>query len=128
MSDDNSKLSLLMEAGFLAAAMGMTAKAIVIFSALRLVRPDSEAPILGLALTFVNMGRFRDAGQLLSEEGFKKNPDSDLLRAMLGLTFQLAGREEEAAKLFDAVIEADREPTAVKLAANFRPMRQTQPA
>jgi thioredoxin-like negative regulator of GroEL len=128
MSDDNSKLSLLMEAGFLAAAMGMTAKAIVIFSALRLVRPDSEAPILGLALTFVNMGRFRDAAQLLAEEGFKKNPDSDLLRAMLGLTFQLAGRENEAAKLFDAVIEADREPTAVKLAANFRPTRQTQPA
>ena len=95
MSDDNSKLSLLMEAGFLAAAMGMTAKAIVIFSALRLVRPDSEAPILGLALTFVNMGRFRDAAQLLSGEGFKKNPDSDLLRAMLGLTFQLAGREDE---------------------------------
>jgi thioredoxin-like negative regulator of GroEL len=128
VSDDNSKLSLLMEAGFLAAAMGMTAKAIVIFSALRLVRPDSEAPILGLALTFVNMGRFRDAAQLLAEEGFKKNPDSDLLRAMLGLTFQLAGRENEAAKLFDAVIEADREPTAVKLAANFRPTRQTQPA
>ena len=74
------------------------------------------------------MGRFRDAAQLLSEEGFKKNPDSDLLRAMLGLTFQLAGREDEAAKLFDAVIEADREPTAVKLAANFRPTRQTQPA
>jgi hypothetical protein len=47
---------------------------------------------------------------------------------MLGLTFQLAGREDEAAKLFDAVIEADREPTAVKLAANFRPTRQPQPA
>ena len=128
MSDDNSKLSLLMDAGFVAAAMGMTAKAIVIFSALRLVRPDSEAPILGLALTFVNMGRFRDAAQLLSEDGLKKNPDSDLLRAMLGLTFQLAGREEEAAKLFDAVMKADREPTAVKLAANFRPTRQAQPA
>jgi len=115
--DDREVQRRLLEIGFLAAGMGRLEEAEVIFGCLRELRPESEFPSIGLALTYLNAGRSDDAIHRLEREALAIQPESLTASAYLGLALQLAGRNEESRRILRRVVREGREPEATALAA-----------
>lgn len=114
--DDREMQRRLLEVGFLAAGMGRVDDAEAIFGCLRELRPDSEFPVIGLALAYLNTGRFDDAIHRLQREALAIQPESFTALAYLGLALQLAGRREESASVLQRVARDSTDPEAKSLA------------
>jgi tetratricopeptide (TPR) repeat protein len=119
MEIEKDLLQLLMETGHLASGYGYFPEAEVIFSGLRAVRPESEYPLIGLALAKMNARKYIEAIKILMEEALKVNPKSDLAKSFLGLALKLSGLREESVTVLREVIAADRDKIAVKIARNL---------
>ena len=78
-------IRLMMEIGYLAAGNGFSAEAEAIFEGLHAVRPGSEIPFIGLAVTRMNAGRPLEAASLLEEQALRLSPASELAQGFLGL-------------------------------------------
>lgn len=96
---DRDEMRLLAEVGFLAAANAQLPAARRIFTALRLLRPDSVLPFIGLAVVSSHEGRPEEAVRLLAEDALRQIPRDEELRAFLGLSLVEAGRFAEAGKV-----------------------------
>ena len=116
MQVDTSTVRLLMEIGYIAAGYGLVKEAEAIFAAVKASRPDSELPLVGLAVTRLNAGQNDEAIRLLRDEALKINADSDIARAFLGLALKQAGLASESRAFLQTVVDNRRDMTAVALA------------
>ncbi|CAM2005070.1 tetratricopeptide repeat protein [Acanthopleuribacter pedis] len=109
----------LMEVGYLAGGYGYFKDAIAIFEGLSAVRPDSEYPHIGLAMTHLGMKQTEDAVRILRDNALPKNPENPLTKAFLGLALMQAGLNGESESVLNQVIDDNQNETAVELARNL---------
>ncbi len=109
----------LMEVGYLAGGYGYFKEAVTIFDGLAAVRPDSEYPHIGLAMTQLGMKQSEEAVRILRDHALPKNPDNSLTKAFLGLALMQAGLNGESENVLNQVIDANQNETAVELARNL---------
>ncbi|MDR2826160.1 MAG: tetratricopeptide repeat protein [Deltaproteobacteria bacterium] len=95
-------LQLLAEVGFCGVSMGNMLQARKIFNGILLVRPGHKAPLMGLAMSHYMVDEFEQAEEILLEI-LKADPQFDMAKAHLALTYLLAGRKEEAKPLLEEV-------------------------
>lgn len=114
--DSEELVKLLFETGFLASGIGMTEDAESIFNALKLIRPDSEYPIVGLAVTALNVGRNEEAVRILQDEALKINPASQIAKAFLGLSLKFSGMTDHSRKILEEVIADGTDEKATNMA------------
>lgn len=118
MDISTSSIQRLMEIGYMATGGGMNAEAAAIFSGIEAVRPESELPMIGSAVTRLNAGKVEEAISLL-RQALEKNPDSDLAAAFLGLALKQAGLAQAAESMLRQVVDAARNREAVDLAKSL---------
>ena len=105
----------LMEVGYVAAGCGLSAEADRIFQGVKAVRPDSEAPVVGRAVAWMNAGKAPEAIGMLQAE-LQRLPESDVLMAFLGLAMQMAGLGQASETVLKQVVESGRDPSATAMA------------
>jgi Flp pilus assembly protein TadD len=116
---DTDRVQLLMEIGYLAGGHGYPAESETIFEGIRAMRPQSELPVIGLAVAKMNAGHHQEAARILWEEALAINPESDLARSFLGLVLKLSGLQSESRTILEEVVAADRQPEAVNMAKSL---------
>lgn len=112
----------LAEIGFMAGGYGLTPQSRVIFEGLQAALPDSEYPLIGLALNHINTGKPGEAVKILQDQALKKHPDSALVHAFLALALRLAGHTQAAEREIQQVLERNDldDPQATALAQSLR--------
>jgi cytochrome c-type biogenesis protein CcmH/NrfG len=100
-------LQLLAQIGFYAAQSNQQGAATALFKALRVVRPDAVLPFVGLALADMGAGRHMEAARFLREEALREHPEDPELSAFLGLALVESGREAEARKVLQPMVERE---------------------
>ena len=93
---DKEDIQLLTQTGFLAAGRGDVPRALRIFEALVVLRPDHAFGFIGIASALMNAGRATEAVQRLQSVRLPPGAETDMLEAFLGLALQLAGRVSES--------------------------------
>lgn len=119
MEIETKLIQLLMEAGYLAGGYGFFGESERIFEGIRAVRPESELPLIGLAVSKINEGKHAEASRILWDQALKLNPDSDLAKSFLGLSLKVGGLNSESRALLREVVEANRDEVAVNMARNL---------
>jgi predicted Zn-dependent protease len=116
----SSELSkALAEVGFRAMATSHRAKSQLIFTTLRQLLPESECPVLGLALVALGDGDPQTAVTLL-EGALAKTPDSLEMKAMLGRAFLAAGRPDQCALVLEKLACCDAQSSVGRYAKSLR--------
>jgi predicted Zn-dependent protease len=105
---ERSDLRMLAQVGFLAAQSKQQAAARTIFRALRVIRPDSPLPLVGLALADISAGRPMNAVRLLKDEGLREHPASGEIHTFLGWALMEAGCNDEAERVLRPVLNPGR--------------------
>ncbi|MDR2667660.1 MAG: hypothetical protein LBB38_01280 [Puniceicoccales bacterium] len=113
-------LQLLMSVGYVACGQGRPSQSAIIFDGIAAVRPDSELPLIGLAMAQINLGKIALAGDTLLKRAAKLNPGSQLVRAFAAMALRMAGIVEESDRLIDAVIADGTDHCATELARNLK--------
>ena len=100
---DSKEIHLLTEVGFLAAAKSDLKRSVIIFSALKRLRPEGLFVYVGWACALMNSQQHEAAIEVLSR-GVERVEKEDLatLQAFLALAYQLAGRSSESSKAIEA--------------------------
>lgn len=106
---DADDIRLLTQVGFLAAGRGDAPRALRIFDALALLRPQRAFGFVGLASALMNAGRAPEAVQRLQTVCLPAGPESDMLEAFRGLALQLAGRASESTALLRRIVLRPRQ-------------------
>ena len=114
----------LMEIGLLAAnRAGLQKQAHPIFAGLRAVRPQSELPLVGHGIAFLNTDNPREAGASF-EAALQMNPENDVAKCYLGMACQVIGWGSKSRKLLADVIENGDEPEAESMARSFMELKE----
>ena len=116
MEIETRLIQRLMEAGYLAGGYGYFNESMRIFEGIKAVRPDSELPLIGMAVSAMNAGKNHEAIKILWEQALKLNPDSDLAKSFLGLALKLSGLNAESQIMLKEVINGGKNEAAIKLA------------
>ena len=98
-------VQLLTQVGFLAAGRGDVPRALRIFEALALLRPERAFAYVGLAATLLNAARAMDAVQRLQTVRLPDGAEADMVEAFKGLALQLAGRSGESTYVLRRVVD-----------------------
>lgn len=109
---DRDAMRLLAEIGFIATQSGQLAAARAIFESLRILRPESTLPYIGLAMADLAANRPQEAARTLRDQALKQHPDDPELMAFLGLALHGAGEGEQAQKVLTAVVQQHGASTA----------------
>lgn len=116
----SSELSkALAEVGFRAMATSHRAKSQLIFTTLRELLPESECPVLGLALVALGDGDPQKAVTLLAG-ALANAPDSLEMKAMLGRAFLDAGRPDQCALVLEQLACCDAQSSVGRYAKSLR--------
>ncbi|RYX93949.1 MAG: tetratricopeptide repeat protein [Comamonadaceae bacterium] len=110
---DREAMRLLAEIGFVGTLSGPVGATKTLFEALQQLRPDSNLPLIGLALNDLAAKRPDDAVRTLREVALKRSPEDAEVQAFLGLALQKAGQSAEARRVLMTVLQnrtADAEP------------------
>ncbi len=92
---EDKLLKTLADIGFMASGTGLPKNAFAIFNGLEAARPDSAVVKIGFAMEFMNRKRHQEALDILYK-GLENNPDDPDLRAFIGMSLMLAGRNKES--------------------------------
>jgi predicted Zn-dependent protease len=98
-------MRLIAEIGFMGTQSGQLAAARALFEALKVLRPQSTLPHIGLAMAALGAEKPDDAVRILRDEGLKQHPGDAELTAFLGLALHAAGRAAEASKVLTSVVQ-----------------------
>jgi Flp pilus assembly protein TadD len=109
----------LFEVGYVAVGRGLQSYAEDIFNALAAARPESELPIVGLAVCKMNFGAFTVAATLLAERALKINPSSDIAKSFLGMILYLCGAKDKALAVMKDVLDNGTDASALSIARNI---------
>lgn len=101
---DSSDIQLLTQVGFLAAGRGDVPRALRIFEALVVLRPDRAFGFVGMASALMNAGRAAEAVQRLQPVCLPDGPEADMLDSFKGLALQLCGRSGESTYLLRQIV------------------------
>ena len=112
-------LQILMEAGYVAIGRGMQSAAEDIFDGVSAARPESELPVIGLAVTKMNFGDFVSASKLLYDKALAINPKSDLAKCFLGVVSFYCGAINEAASVLEGILSDSEDEAAKKIASSI---------
>ncbi|CAM2065480.1 Tetratricopeptide repeat protein [Sulfidibacter corallicola] len=119
MEVSTETVQTLMEIGYLAGGYGFFKESITIFEGLSAIRPDSEFPHIGFAMTKLNMKQPEEAVAILRDQALAKNPGNSLTKSFLGLALRQAGHAHECENVLNDVIERNDNETAVALAKSL---------
>lgn len=108
---------LLIMSGFVAIALNHTDTAENIFQALKIFRPQSEYPLIGIAYVLLSKGRYEQAIETLRDKALEINPQSDLAKAFLALSYSLTKKLEEMKHLTNQIIDSDKDRNAMDIAS-----------
>lgn len=117
MEFEAGSLQLLMDLGFMAGGYGYMQQAATIFDGLRVLRPENESPLIGLA--FVILGIQPEESIRILEEALRLNPDSDLARGFMGIAFKLTGQMDRCKASCQEIITRNRDQVAVRMAGSL---------
>lgn len=104
------EIKWLTEIGFIAPQLKQAKVALTIFHALLLCRPDQDFPYIGLATTYLGMGKHSEAIVLL-EKTLLQHPDSAEVKSLLAMALKFAQRNREADRLLTEVIDSIKDHT-----------------
>jgi Flp pilus assembly protein TadD len=110
----------LMEIGIATSCMGRYRQAMEIFQGVEAVRPDSDGPVIGVAIAYMNNGSAEEAVKVLREHVLSKDAGNIDAKMILGAALKLAGRNSECdnvIKELNATGEARAKAFAASLAA-----------
>jgi tetratricopeptide (TPR) repeat protein len=107
---------LLIMSGFIAVSLNFLDAAEMIFEALKKFRPENEYPFIGLAYVHLNKGAYALAIEMLRDQALKINPQSDLARAFLALSYTFSKKYEEMKQLTSEIIENNDDQNAIAIA------------
>jgi thioredoxin-like negative regulator of GroEL len=110
---------LLMRTGYWSVWHGLYAEAAALFSGARAARPESEVPVLGMAVLAMVMQQPDSAVQLLREKAMPLNPRSELVQAHLGCALRLAGQEAEGQEILGRIAGSGTDSDARLMAASL---------
>ena len=113
-------VQLLNEIGYVAIGRGLKKDAETVFDALSSIRPNSELPLIGLAVCALNFGKFKEALEILSEKAAKVNPDSDLVKAFFALVLMYSKQIKQCKEIVSEVIKNNKDEAAVSLAKTIQ--------
>ncbi|HAO34173.1 MAG TPA: hypothetical protein PLP22_11860 [Candidatus Competibacter sp.] len=119
MNVTEQQVKQLTAIGFLAADHGLNTEGEAIFHGLSAFRPDSEYPLIGLALTQIGAGRHDAALSTLNERALRVNPASATAKCFVGLALKLAGRVQESERWLQEVAATADDQDAKTLAENL---------
>ena len=120
-----AELQLLAEIGIMAARSYNVKAAEAIFEGLRVLRPDSPAPYVGLAMARLAAGDPESAVCVLRDIGLLHNPGDEDLQVFLALALHEARRMSEARRVMEGVVStvAEAESPPQRLAQVY--LRET---
>lgn len=101
---DSAEVHLLTQIGFIAAGHGDARRALRIFEALALARPQRAFAFVGIASALMNAGRAAEAVQRLQSVKLPAGAEADMLEVFKSLALQLAGRPSESTYLLKQVV------------------------
>lgn len=110
---------LLLRLGYWSVWQGLYAEAATLFNGARAARPQSELPVLGMAVLAMVMQRPESAVQLLRESALPLNPASELVQAHIGCALRLAGHEAEGMHLLAPLATRANDAAARLMAGNL---------
>ncbi len=113
---DTAMVQTLMEIGYVAIGRGQQSAAEDIFNGISSARPESELPIIGLAVTKMNFGDFTAAFKLLGENALSINPESDLAKCFLGVVSFYCGAQKESLAIMSDILANSSDEVAIKIA------------
>jgi hypothetical protein len=105
------ELRLLASIGFMAAHTGNGRNCTDIFDGLRILRPASSLPAIGIALSRMGNGAYTDAVRVLQEERLRAPSESDELDVFLGMALSLAQRRAEAHRVLKNMLARSGSPS-----------------
>lgn len=100
-------VKILMDIGYVATGRGFQSQAADIFSGVIAARPNSELPLIGLAVSKINFGNFLEASKILSERALIINPNSGLAKCFLSMAIRALGGKSEADELLNEVVQSE---------------------
>ncbi|MDR1413467.1 MAG: hypothetical protein LBI56_00815 [Puniceicoccales bacterium] len=119
LSVSSELVQMLTEVGYVAIGRGFQTQAENIFSGVIAARPNSEIPLIGLAVCKINFGDFLTASKILAEQALKINPTSGIGKCFLAIAIKTLGGGKESSELISDVIENCTDPAAVTLAKSI---------
>ena len=119
MNASEQHVKQLTAIGFLAVGQGLNAEGEAIFNGLKVYRPDSEYPLIGLALNHIGARQYDAALSILTGQALKINPASAVAKCFVGLALKLAGRAPESERWLKEVVATADDRDAKALAENL---------
>ena len=126
MQTSGELVRLLMRTGYWSVWHGLYAEAAALFNGAKAARPESEVPVLGMAVLAMVMQQPDSAVQLLRETALALAPRSELVQAHLGCALRLAGEESEGQDLLQRVVASGRDEDARRMAVNLLRLSPSQ--
>jgi|JI10StandDraft_1071094.scaffolds.fasta_scaffold511225_2 predicted Zn-dependent protease len=126
METSGELVRLLMRTGYWSVWHGLYAEAAALFNGAKAARPESEVPVLGMAVLAMVMQQPDSAVQLLRENALALAPRSELVQAHLGCALRLAGEESEGQDLLQRVVASGRDEDARRMAVNLLRLSPSQ--
>jgi hypothetical protein len=119
METSGELVRLLMRLGYWSTWNGLYAEAATLFQGARAARPQSEIPVLGMAVLAMVMHKPEAAVQLLRESAVPLNPASELVEAHVGCALRLAGSEDEGMEILSRLSATAKDESARSMAASL---------
>lgn len=113
-------VQLLMQLGYVACGQGKPSAARIIFKGVAAVRPNSELPLIGLAIATLHQGKLDEAMDILLKNAARINPKNQITKALLGMLLRMAQRFNQSNVLLQEVIEDGNDSEAVALAKELQ--------
>jgi thioredoxin-like negative regulator of GroEL len=113
---DKNTLSLIVDIAYLAIDEGKWQVAAKIFDHLKIARPQSSTPYIGLALAFMAANKNKQMLEILQNDAMAKYPDDQLVAAYLGLALFLNNQQEKAYSILSKLVKSPEKTTAVEMA------------
>ncbi|MDR1456744.1 MAG: hypothetical protein LBI34_01655 [Puniceicoccales bacterium] len=120
MEVQSEVLQLLMQVGYVACGHGFPSLAKVIFEGIAAVRPNSELPLIGLAFSYIHIGKLTSACDILVNQAARINPNNQTIKAVAAMIFRISGEFKASDTLLDEVIADGTDPQAMEFARQLK--------
>ena len=110
---------LLLNIALMAIGRNRFKSAAAILAVLERFRPDHPSVAVAKTLALMSAGNFALAAAYAGGEGFRKFPDSAMLKAFRGMALLRLGQRPEADAVLREAAQATDDPAAAKLAGDL---------
>jgi hypothetical protein len=119
MQTSGETVRLMMRLGYWSVWHGLYREAAALFSGAQAARPQSEVPMLGMAVLALALNKPEAAVELLRDQAKPLNPTSELVEAHLGCALRLAGQEAAGMALLQRLALQGADANARQMATNL---------